>query len=502
MRKLSNHIRCNSLADLTPDENHAIALQFLSLLHPIQQAFPAAQSISISPGITYSAQTTPSKPLNAHTPVFITFIELLTAMGHFLRVVLTTRQSSPQPPINSAVLVNVSDATPRPYVNQLLLLYQLIPSLLFHKGFETIRRHKNALSQFLLCAVHFIHHLASHACHADALSLAVGLLNTSLSTEHHAYLWRMCVIAGARLLNQSTLLTLIEAALKDPLGRHTPSLLCLVIGEHRIHLLQKYNKLAVPPFRFSVTKWRPLPYLIRFVNDTPLKGKPGEKNKYFNEANEVVTVEEVAGECYHTLFGYTARHEEGQSLRCSVPVCSWLGQLFVLLLWDCIFLPLPFAFQNDAQSKPIDYGTGCFYAARKPVIDALLDRIDALSDEEASEFVATSVANHRGLACPLDWRQVDAAWLQRLAFHLGGHRLAVICRRLASNLELFGSGLPDLTLLREETREDAMSHVLFVEVKGESDALSSRQSDWIQFFQENTVNFELCQVGGGGVCEP
>ena len=132
----------------------------------------------------------------------------------------------------------------------------------------------------------------------------------------------MCVIAGARLLNQPTLLTLIETALKDPLGRHTPSLLLLVIGEHRIHFLQKYNKLAVPPFRFSVAKWRPLPYLIRFVNDTPLKGKPGEKNKYFNEANEVVTVEEVAGECYHTLFGYTARHEEGQSLRCSVPICS------------------------------------------------------------------------------------------------------------------------------------------------------------------------------------
>ena len=93
-----------------------------------------------------------------------------------------------------------------------------------------------------------------------------------------------------------------------------------------------------------------------------------------------------------------------------------------------------------------------------------------------------------------------AFWL--LLRGAGCLRLAVICRRLASNLELFGSGLPDLTLLREETREDAMSHVLFVEVKGENDALSSRQSDWIQFFQENTVNFELCQVGGGGVCEP
>ena len=40
-----------------------------------------------------------------------------------------------------------------------------------------------------------------------------------------------------------------------------------------------------------------------------------------------------------------------------------------------------------------------------------------------------------------------------------------------------------------------MSHVLFVEVKGERDKLMDNQSDWIEFFQQNMVNFELCQVG-------
>ena len=493
------YVHCNSLSDLTPDENHAITLQFLSLLQQIQQFFPVDQSDAIPSVIDnpIPSSSPSSKSPHAHSSIFNSLNELLVSIDPQLRTVLTTSQSSPQSSIDSAVLVNASEATPREYYSQLLLLRQLIPFLLSHKGFEAIRHHKDALSQLILCTVHFTDHLTTHATFSDSLSLTRALLNTSLSSQHHACLWRMRIAAATRVCDQSTLLTLIETALKDPLGQLTPSLLHLVVGEHRFHLLQKYNKLAVPPFRFSVSKWRPLPYLIRYVNDTPLKGKPGEKNKYFNEENEVVTVEQIAGEYYHNLFGYTARHEEGRSLRFFFPVCSLVGQLFVLLLWDCIFLPLPFAFQNDSQTKPIDYATSCFYEARKPVIDAMLERIDMLSDEEASEFVATSIANHHDLACPLDWKQVDAKWLQRVAFHLGGHRLAVICRRMASNLEVFESGLPDLTLLREETREDAMSHVLFVEVKGEKDVLSSRQSDWIQFFQENTVNFELCQVKRG-----
>lgn len=86
-------------------------------------------------------------------------------------------------------------------------------------------------------------------------------------------------------------------------------------GEHRHSLHQRFLQLAVPPYRFTVAKQRPLPYVIRYLNDTPLKGKVGVKNQYFNEANEVVTVEAVAAEYYRTTFGYTVKHEEGRSLR-------------------------------------------------------------------------------------------------------------------------------------------------------------------------------------------
>mgnify|MGYP003262872877 CR=1 FL=1 len=88
-------------------------------------------------------------------------------------------------------------------------------------------------------------------------------------------------------------------------------------------------------------------------------------------------------------------------------------------------------------------------------------------------------------------------WLSRLAFHLGSSRLVTIMRRMLGNISLFRKGLPDLTLIREipvGTKND-MPSVLFVEVKGERDSLQPDQSDWIEFFVENSINFELCKVG-------
>ena len=49
-------------------------------------------------------------------------------------------------------------------------------------------------------------------------------------------------------------------------------------------------------------------------------------------------------------------------------------------------------------------------------------------------------------------------------------------------------------LLREVPIHDGNPSVLFVEVKGENDRLSEKQLDWIEFFQQNSFNFELCKV--------
>ena len=58
-----------------------------------------------------------------------------------------------------------------------------------------------------------------------------------------------------------------------------------------------------------------LPYPIRYINDRPLQGRPGIKNAYFNEENEVITVEQVAMEYYQKEFHYQGMHDEGRSLR-------------------------------------------------------------------------------------------------------------------------------------------------------------------------------------------
>ena len=62
------------------------------------------------------------------------------------------------------------------------------------------------------------------------------------------------------------------------------------------------------------------------------------------------------------------------------------------------------------------------------------------------------------------------------------------------NYNYYASGLPDLLLLREVSIHDGNPSVLFVEVKGENDRLSEKQLDWIEFFQQNSFNFELCKV--------
>lgn len=71
----------------------------------------------------------------------------------------------------------------------------------------------------------------------------------------------------------------------------------------------------MPPFRFNVKRPRDLPFSIRYVKDLPMRGRVGAKNVYFNDANEGITVEQIALEYYEKEFGYEGIHDEGQSLR-------------------------------------------------------------------------------------------------------------------------------------------------------------------------------------------
>ena len=190
----------------------------------------------------------------------------------------------------------------------------------------------------------------------------------------------------------------------------------------------------------------------------------------------------------------------------------------MLLLWDFIYFPVPFAFQNRSQIIPIDYGSSLFYEARKPFIDEWLTQVSRLSDAQIQSRQAKEddlirsvsaeqhrAASKRRFSDPMGqnrrWFALPFVpshfleWLARLAFHLGAPRIASILARAVRNGSLYMKGLPDLTLVRDPSKEVGMPSVLFVEVKGENDRLQPDQSDWIQFFMEKSVNFELCKIG-------
>lgn len=83
-----------------------------------------------------------------------------------------------------------------------------------------------------------------------------------------------------------------------------------MVGGYQIWIQRKYHTLVptVPNPSF-------LPYQIRYINDSPLRGKPGHKNKYFNEENQVVSVEQIALEYYQSSLHYDGVHDEGKTLR-------------------------------------------------------------------------------------------------------------------------------------------------------------------------------------------
>ena len=98
----------------------------------------------------------------------------------------------------------------------------------------------------------------------------------------------------------------------------------------------------------------------------------GAKNVYFSVTNEAITVEEMVLSYYKEEFHYEGYHDEGHSLY----------ELLVLLMWDFVYFPIPYAFQNEHQRIPIDFGTSAFYSIRKPFIENWFEQLSSLTDTQ------------------------------------------------------------------------------------------------------------------------
>jgi hypothetical protein len=130
--------------------------------------------------------------------------------------------------------------------------------------------------------------------------------------------------------------------------------------------------------------------------------------------------------------------------------CRALRFLVPLLLWEEVFAPVPDVFVCPWQNSPLDLDFGVqFFKSREELLSQRLDGISKATKGSLIEMVAQSCEKYCGQAARwLAWRDLSVRQLQLIAAGLGGRALAAILTAHIVNARCFGSGMPDLLMLR------------------------------------------------------
>ena len=397
-KQISQRIDSSTLASISPDDLNVLLSALVSTITTISVGSsvgnsPSSQYLhqlvmqivcSFSPYWDYWTQI-PIKEGSCTSEIGNHLLSLIL----FLRAFAKNEKPLAEPFDRSVLQVNVAFNDPQD-VNSMQCREDCVEDVFCQERFVSLGRFYGYKAILINLCVRLFQFLKKDS---DLFILAVSLLGVEpyrgrnvetgyLTESDRCCCWRVLVQSSSKIHLKSVLLRIIEFALEDPSGFDRILFLWVVQGEVRWQLRDKFFQCAVPPFRFNVKRPRDLPFSIRYVKDLPMRGRVGAKNVYFNDANEGITVEQIALEYYEKEFGYEGIHDEGQSLRELWNGALSAGQLFVLLLWDFIYFPVPFAFQNRSQTIPIDYGSSLFYEARKPFIDEWLAQLSLLSDAQ------------------------------------------------------------------------------------------------------------------------
>jgi hypothetical protein len=144
------------------------------------------------------------------------------------------------------------------------------------------------------------------------------------------------------------------------------------------------------------------------------------------------------GPLMDTRGGWEGVHDEGCLLR----------SLFCMLMWDVLFSPHPDVFLSPYQDSPLDLWFGTFYSTRKTLIEETLEElVKASSADLISRIGRIYRTNYKSKCTRMTWA-LSLHLLQLAAVCIGGKGLAGVCRALCVNFRYFGSGGPDLLLLR------------------------------------------------------
>jgi Fanconi-associated nuclease 1 len=100
------------------------------------------------------------------------------------------------------------------------------------------------------------------------------------------------------------------------------------------------------------------------------------------------------------------------------------GALFVLLMWDSLWLDVPGAFPSPNQTAPLDLSTDWFYPRRREQIDATLEQLRGESAEGVRARVESMWAAASGVQCRgIDWQRYDMPTMASMAACVGGRGL-------------------------------------------------------------------------------
>lgn len=132
---------------------------------------------------------------------------------------------------------------------------------------------------------------------------------------------------------------------------------------------------------------------------------------------------------------------------------SPLHSLFALLMWDCIYAPIPHVFQTPYQTAPLDLSSRCFFSTRQAIITKRLEWIRSAAPYALLEEIGVVYRAHYNEQCPsMSWRHALSA-LQLIAMCVGGTTLSRVCEAVCKGYRSMRAGLPDLLLVRVHVRQ-------------------------------------------------
>ncbi len=175
--------------------------------------------------------------------------------------------------------------------------------------------------------------------------------------------------------------------------------------------------------------------------------------------------------------GGVGRHLENQ-----LPL-GMLGLAF----WDDVFAPVPGAFVNGYQDRPLDLYWPDFRSVRSASIADRLLRYRG--DGQLYDSVMRVARERAGVSSALvNWNNLDATFLERALRDIPATHWCTMFDYMLDDLQQARTGFPDLVVLYGQRRYE------FVEIKGPGDQIRPEQRIWFEFFRRHDLPARVLRV--------